>query len=146
MRYGDGVRYLAAIAAVMALACPASAQWWVGGGSTSGSLPCTETNTWAIDPRSADLFGFQFLGRALEADPAPTVTVALRKTVTADASPAAIVTAGPTVSGDTVTLRLAPSSRSGNWYQIDVIPTDSVGNTPLGSACLFVRPSTLVPQ
>lgn len=139
-------RYLAALIVAVALALPASAQWWVGGGSTSGSMPCTEANTWTLDPRSADLFGFQFVGRILESSPAPTVAVSLRKTVTADASPAAIVTSGPTVSGDTVSLRLAPSSRAGNWYQIDVIPTDIVGNTPLGSACLFVQPSTLVPQ
>lgn len=136
------------------LASPASAQWWLGNGNTTaGTDACTRENTWTIEPEQVDSFTFQFQGRTLQVSPTPVVSTRLIKTVQSDASPSAIVTGGPSVSGSNVSVKLYPDQgcgsagcRSGNWYQVDVRPTDDATNEPTLSACLYVRPVTLAPQ
>ena len=143
-----------AATAWLATAAPAAAQWWLGGGTdTAGSDPCTRDNTWTVEPEQTDSFTFKFEGRTLAVSPTPIVTARLAKTVQADGSPSQIVTGGPAVSGSTVSVQLNPDNgcgtagcRAGNWYQLDVQPTDDASNKPTLSACVYVRPVTLAPQ
>lgn len=131
-----------------------SGQWWLGNaGNTSGTEACQRDNTWVVEPDQKDTFTFQFQGRTINATPTPVVSLSVIKQVQADATPAQIVTGGPAVSGSSVTVQLNPDNgcgsagcRNGNWYQLDVRPTDSAGNEPTASACLYVRPVRMTPQ
>jgi hypothetical protein len=67
----------------------------------------------------------------------------------ADASPSAIVTAGPVVSGNTVTVRIAPDEgcgasgcRAGNDYQIDLQPVAG-SDSPICTIRVPVRAQVL---
>lgn len=144
------------LAAVFVLTYPlaVSAQWWLGNGADSaGAEACGPDNTWVINPDQVDSFTVQFQGRTINATPTPVVSVRLVKPVQADASPSQIVTAGPSVSGSSVTVKLNPDNgcgtagcRTGNAYQLDVRPTDSNGNEPTAAACLIVRDTSLAPK
>lgn len=131
-----------------------SAQWWLGTASqSSGTEACQRENTWVVNPDQVDSFTVQFQGRTLNATPTPVVAVSAIKSVQADATPGQIVTAGPSVSGSSVTVKLnpdngcgSPGCRIGNVYQIDVRPTDSAGNEPTAAGCVVVRDTKLSPQ
>lgn len=139
--------------ALLLAAAPAHAQWWLGGGSTSGTEACTRENTWTVEPRQVDTYTFQFDGRTINATPTPVVAVSTIKQVQADATPGQIITAGPAVAGSQVTVTINPDNgcgtagcRSGNWYQLDLTPTDSNANEPTAAACIYVKPVKLSPQ
>ena len=139
---------------LLALASPASAQWWLGNtGNTSGSEGCTRENTWTVEPKQVDTFTFEFQGRTINATPTPIISVSTIKQVKPDNTPGQIVTTGPSVSGSQVTVTVNPdngcaaaSCRAGNWYQLDLQPTDSSSNKPTAAACIYVKPVKLSPQ
>lgn len=118
------------------LAAPAAAQ------------VCTREQTWTMEPVARDTYAVRFLGRSLSG---ASVNLILRKKVTADATPNAMIVAGPSISGDTVTVALSPnqgceggtSCRAGNEYQIRVQATDAEENTPTANVCLVVETQTL---
>jgi len=141
-------------ALIVCLAATADAQFWLGSNSNdAGSTACVRDNTWTFEPAQVDTATYLFEGRTLAASPTPVVTVAVINEAQDDASPSAMVTAGPSVSGSSVTIQLTPDQgcgtagcRAGNWYQVKVQPTDTLGNKPTHSACVWIKPVLLAPQ
>lgn len=108
---------------------------------------CSEQQTWRSEPVAKDTYGCRFMGRTLSS---ATAEVEVRKANATDSTPTTMVTAGPTVSGDTVSLTIYPDQgcgssgcRSGNEYQVRIKATDASGNTPTCNACLVVRKQVL---
>lgn len=91
--------------------------------------PSGTTNLVVMEPVETDTIGCRFNSWTLTA--AGTATVSkIGIPAQADSTPSAIITAGPTMSGNTVTVTLAPDTgcgatgcRNGNSYQVRLQPT-----------------------